>query len=117
MSKPYTTEDKQRFVNEAIAEFREAQKHVDIACTLMKRCGIGMCGQDVFGDAYETDAEIELHVYEGIRKLAKLVGQELRNPLNIFKKKQNDKAGVVIDGILFYQLGDPRDTKSKMYYR
>lgn len=120
MSKAYTTEEKRQFVTQAVEDYRKAQELVDHACVLMRRCGVQMCGgaTTVFGTAYEEDAKVELHVFSGIKNLARILDQQMRHPLDIWKeKRQNNIGAVVADGVMFYQLGDARDVRTKLHFR
>ena len=101
-----TDEEKRGLVHSALDKYQQAQALVDQANKMMEKCGIKMCGVTVFGDAYEEETMQNLHVFSGIKKLAKLFDEETRNPLDIFKDPQKSQLGIVIDKVLFYQLGD-----------
>ena len=79
-----TGEEKRGLVHSALDKYQQAQALVDQANKMMEKCGVKMCGVTVFGDAYEEETMQNLHVFSGIKKLAKLFDEETRNPLDIF---------------------------------
>lgn len=120
MGRAYTKEEKIQFLDQALNNYTEAQRLIDEACTLMKRCGVSMCGNatSVYDNAYEEDASKALFVYSGIRKLAKLLDQSTRHPLDIFREnRDHSRIGVIRDGVLFFQLGDAQSSCTKYHYR
>ena len=118
MSKAYTIEEKRQFVREACAKYETAQKCIEEAEALLKRCDVTIVSK-LFGDAYEVDATKSIHIYSGIKKLAKILDQEPRHTQTIWRdgKVNRRELAVVQDGILFFQLGDEQNAATRYKYR
>jgi len=121
MSKSYSKDEKLSFLNEAIADYEEAQKLVEHASKLLSKCGVRMCGgsDGIFGGASsnEYNAEKSLHVYSGILKLQKILDQKAVHPYDCMGVQQNNRKAVFHNGVMFFQLGDVESAATKYHYR
>jgi len=117
MSKKVPDETKLAYLNEAVEKYKEAEKLITEAQTLLRRCGVEMCSSIGFSSAYEPDADKGIQVYKGIKNLARLVKKNATHPLDIFNKKNMNELGVTHGGFLFFQLGDPQVKETNYKYR
>jgi len=117
MSKKYSEEEKLAFLNEAVEKYRKATELSEEASRLMERCGIQMCSRTMLYNAYEEDADVGIQVYRGIKNLARLLKTNAVHPLDIFKEPNRKELGVKHDGILFFQVGEPKVKETNFKYR
>lgn len=79
---------------------------------LLRQCGVILCSG--INDAYEPDAKIGVHVFEGVKKLGRLMGKPLSQVHDIFGEESEGQKAVIADGLCFFQLG--RATEKNFKY-
>lgn len=104
----YTTEQKKQFLDEAISEYQTALEHLKKYEALLKRCDVMLC----------TGRPInQIHVFKGIKKIAKLTDSEGYNPLDWTGKTNKGELCVDVNDVSFFQLGDVKESVKGYYFR
>ncbi len=114
-------EQKLKDIQEAVELYRQANELVDKAnkmiCKNIRGLHIVRTLPELMDgwDYEEYRGKYEVHVYSGILKLAKVLGVETEPEKDSFGVERTDRKALVVDGIKFFQLGEP--TQARYCYK
>ena len=111
-----TKEEKLAQIAEARELYAEAQELIDKANALITKGmrGVRLCeGKDYHEMEYPPvyKGMIEVHVFEGILKLAKLLEIKAEPMIDMLGGVSKDRKAFCVEGIKFFQLGQATQSK------
>lgn len=122
MTKKVTKEEKLQDIAEAKKCFEEAHALMEKGKRLITRnitkdvkiTAVNTDGGRCYLPREEADM-IEVHLYSGILKLEKLLGEKTRPGISWDGKKDNTRKVMIVNGMSFFQLGNA--TQHKFNYK